>query len=438
MSTTPAASSQLIFFDTTLRDGEQSPGVHLTGPQKVVIGKQLARLGVNVCEIGFPACAVDLDAVHQLVREIGSFTEGRVDGQPMTLAVLARCVPSDIDAAWSVVSSAARPRIHIFYATSNLHLEYKLKKTKEQALETIAKMVAYARSKCSDIEFSAEDASRTDLDFLIQVVTVAIQQGATTINLPDTVGTAIPYAYGELVASVRREVAKTIPTEIFSKIIFSVHCHNDLGLATGNTLAAVAAGARQVEVTINGIGERAGNTALEEIVMAVKVRPDCFPGVTHTINTKLLVPTSQLVSSLSGMIVQKNKAIVGANCVLHESGVHVDGILKNRATYEIFSAEEVGWSVSSGIVLGKHSGRAAYRQALLDVGIAFKSDEHLAVAFGRFQELVTASTDGVTITTEQLIGTTTQTPKIAPLSEQQQKVAEDGTIHNNNAQQIVV
>ena len=421
----PPASSKLVIFDTTLRDGEQSPGVSLNSEAKLRIGRALAELGVDVCEIGFPACAVDLASIRSLVSELGQYTPATrptLDKQsaphPMTLAVLARCVKSDIDLAWEVVRQASKPRIHIFYATSDIHLQYKLKKTQAEALTTIHEMVTYARSLCADIEWSAEDASRTSVDFLSQACITAINAGATTINLPDTVGSALPHQFLSFIAEVRARVYAAVPPAVFHQITFSTHCHNDLGLATANSIAALTAGCRQVECTINGIGERAGNTAMEEVVMAAHLHPNSFSTIAplvHHIQTRLIVPTSELVASLSGMAVQRNKAIVGKNCCLHESGVHVDGILKNRSTYEIFPAELVGWGLTNnGIVLGKHSGRAAYKGKLGELGVVFASEEQVQQSFQRFQALVASQQGEVALTPEQLL-TTVHTESTQPI-----------------------
>ena len=417
----PPASSRLVIFDTTLRDGEQSPGVSLNAEAKLRIGRALAELGVDVCEIGFPACAVDLASIRSLVSELGHYTPATrptLDNQsaphPMTLAVLARCVKSDIDLAWEVVRQASKPRIHVFYATSDIHLQYKLKKTQAEALVTIQEMVTYARSLCADIEWSAEDASRTSVDFLAQACITAINAGATTINLPDTVGSALPHQYLTFIAEVRARVFASVAPSVFHQITFSTHCHNDLGMATSNSIAALTAGCRQVECTINGIGERAGNTAMEEVVMAVHLHPNSFSTVAplvHHIQTRLIVPTSELVASLSGMAVQRNKAIVGRNCCLHESGVHVDGILKNRSTYEIFPAELVGWGLTNnGVVLGKHSGRAAYKGKLAELGVVMDNEEQLQQSFLRFQTLVANQQGEVALTPEQLLSTVHNAP----------------------------
>ena len=417
----PPASSKLVIFDTTLRDGEQSPGVSLNSEAKLRIGRALAELGVDVCEIGFPACAVDLASIRSLVTELGQYTpatrptlDNRSAPHPMTLAVLARCVKSDIDLAWEVVRQASKPRIHVFYATSDIHLQYKLKKTQAEAIATIHEMVTYARSLCADIEWSAEDASRTSVEFLAQACITAVNAGATTINLPDTVGSALPHQYLSFIAEVRARVYAAVAPGVFHQIIFSTHCHNDLGLATANSIAALTAGCRQVECTINGIGERAGNTAMEEVVMAAHLHPNSFSTpvpLVHHIQTRLIVPTSELVASLSGMAVQRNKAIVGKNSCLHESGVHVDGILKNRSTYEIFPAELVGWGLTNnGIVLGKHSGRAAYKSKLTELGVVFTSEEQLQQSFLRFQTLVANQQGEVALTPEQLLATVHSAP----------------------------
>ena len=431
----PPASSKLVIFDTTLRDGEQSPGVSLNSEAKLRIGRALAELGVDVCEIGFPACAVDLASIRSLVSELGQYTPATrptLDSQsaphPMTLAVLARCVKSDIDLAWEVVRQAAKPRIHTFYATSDIHLQYKLKKTQSEALATIHEMVTYARSLCADIEWSAEDASRTSVDFLAQACVTAINAGATTINLPDTVGSALPHQFLSFIAEVRARVYAAVPPAVFHQITFSTHCHNDLGLATANSIAALTAGCRQVECTINGIGERAGNTAMEEVVMAAHLHPNSFSTavpLVHHIQTRLIVPTSELVASLSGMAVQRNKAIVGKNCCLHESGVHVDGILKNRSTYEIFPAELVGWGLTNnGIVLGKHSGRAAYKGKLGELGVVFTSEEQLQQSFLRFQTLVANQQGEVALSPEQLLATVHSAP-LNPIPVVSSKPAEE-------------
>ncbi|KAJ3295094.1 hypothetical protein HK104_003026 [Borealophlyctis nickersoniae] len=352
---TNANKQQLIIFDTTLRDGEQSPGVTLTILEKVEIAKQLSRLGVNVCEAGFPiASDGDFEAVERIAKEVGPLTAGRPSGQPMVICGLARAVPADIQRAYDAVKHAPRHRIHTFLATSDLHLKYKLKINREECVARAVAAVKFAKSLgCDDIEFSPEDAGRSDKDFLCTVLGEVIMAGATTLNIPDTVGYNTPEEYGSLI----KYLVEHVPGA--DKIVFSTHCHNDLGLATANTLAGVVNGARQVEVTLNGIGERAGNTALEEVVMALHTHPLSYP-VYHTMDTRQIYHTSQLVTKKTGMVIQPNKAIVGANAFAHESGIHQDGVLKNRQTYEIIEPEILGIP-SNHLVLGKHSGRNAFR-----------------------------------------------------------------------------
>jgi 2-isopropylmalate synthase len=360
---------RVIIFDTTLRDGEQSPGANMNTAEKLQIALQLEKLGVDIVEAGFPAASEgDFDAVSQIAQKL---KRTQVTG-------LARTSKGDIDRAWGAVSHAAHPGIHVFLATSELHMKYKLNMTREQVLDTAVTWVKYAKSLTDRIEFSAEDGSRTDRDFLCRVFEAAIAAGATTVNLPDTVGYAIPEEFGELVRYVMTH------TPNIHQAVLSVHCHNDLGLATANTLAAIQAGARQAEVTINGIGERAGNTAMEEVVMALHTRPNFFP-LTTGINTELIYPTSRQVSMISGMIVQPNKAIVGANAFAHESGIHQDGILKNPMTYEIMNPETIGLSANK-LVLGKHSGRHALRTRLKEMGYDL-SDEELKIVFKKFKDL---------------------------------------------------
>jgi len=360
---------KVIIFDTTLRDGEQSPGATLHTDEKLEIGRQLARLGVDVIEAGFPASSPgDLEAVQRIAREI----EGPV------ICGLARCVERDIRAAWEAIRDAARRRIHVFIATSDIHLQHKLRMTREQVLAATREMVALARSLCDDIEFSPEDAGRSDPEFMYAVLAEAISAGATTLNIPDTVGYVTPDEYYQMIAGIR---ANTPGVE---NVILSTHCHNDLGLAVANSLAGVRAGARQVECTINGLGERAGNAALEEIVMAIHTRGQYY-GLSTNINTTQLYPTSRMVSNYTGMAVQANKAIVGANAFAHEAGIHQDGILKNRLTYEIMDAKMVGVSESS-LVLGKHSGRHAFADRLEQMGYVLDNDQ-LNRAFARFKEI---------------------------------------------------
>jgi 2-isopropylmalate synthase len=332
-----ATRSRIHVFDTTLRDGEQAPGFSMTPAEKLRLAQQLDRLGVDIIEAGFP---ISSDGDFEAVRTIANAVRRPI------IAGLARAIPADIDRAWAALAGAARPRIHVFLATSDIHLEHKLRITRQQCLEQIRTSVAHARAYCDDVEFSAEDATRSDLDFLCEVAVAAVRAGATTINLPDTVGYALP-------ADIER-MFTTVARHIGSLAVLSAHCHNDLGLAVANSIAAVQAGARQVECTINGIGERAGNASLEEIVMALEVRADALPH--HTgIHTQALVPTSATLSSIVGVSVPPNKAIVGANAFAHEAGIHQDGMLKHELTYEIMRPETVG-APGTRLVLGKHSG----------------------------------------------------------------------------------
>ncbi|KAI9016306.1 hypothetical protein CLU79DRAFT_707078 [Phycomyces nitens] len=377
----PATNKKLIIFDTTLRDGEQSPGVTLNTEEKIVIAKQLSRLGVDVLEAGFPIASIgDFEAVQRIAREVGPLMVGReAIGVPMTICGLARSTPNDIKRCAEAIKDAPRKRIHVFLATSDLHLKYKLKIDREECIKRAVAAVTLGRSLVDEIEFSPEDAGRSDPDFLCKVLGKVIEAGATTLNIPDTVGYNTPQEYGSLIKYL---VANTPGAE---KVIFSTHCHNDLGLATANTLAGIQNGARQVEVTINGIGERAGNTAMEEVVMAIHTHPNYYP-VHHTINTQLIFSTSQMVSALSGMVIQPNKAIVGRNAFLHESGIHQDGVLKNRQTYEIITPETVGVTDIS-LVLGKHSGRNALRERCKELGFSDISENDFQKAFDDFKAL---------------------------------------------------
>jgi 2-isopropylmalate synthase len=363
-------------FDTTLRDGEQSPGATMTSAEKLEVARALSRLGVDVIEAGFPAASPDdLEAVRRIAVEVGRPGEG---GRAPIICGLARTTRSDIDAAWEAVRHAAHPRIHTFLATSPLHMRYKLRMDPEEVVERVREMVAYARSLCADVEFSPEDAGRSEPEFLYLVLGEAIKAGATTLNIPDTVGYTTPDEFGALIAGI---VANTPGIE---NCVVSVHCHNDLGLATANTLAGIQAGARQAEVTINGIGERAGNTALEEVVMALRTRPHTF-NCTTGIDAAQIVRTSKLVSNYTGMPVQPNKAIVGANAFAHEAGIHQDGMLKHQQTYEIMLPETVGLT-RSRLVLGKHSGRHALKIRLQEMGYDM-SPQDLDRAFERFKQL---------------------------------------------------
>ncbi len=361
---------QLIIFDTTLRDGEQSPGASMTRDEKVRIARQLERMRVDVIEAGFAAASNgDFEAVRSVAEAI----------KDSTVCSLARANETDIRRSGEAIRPAARSRIHTFIATSPIHMEKKLRMSPEQVVEQAVKAVRWAREYTDDVEFSAEDAGRSELDFLCRIFEEVIKAGATTINVPDTVGYNVPEQY----AATLRQLIERVPDA--DKVVWSVHCHNDLGLAVANSLAAVMAGARQVECTINGLGERAGNASLEEIVMAVRTRGDVFPVETR-IDTTQIVPASKLVSQVTGYTVQPNKAIVGANAFAHESGIHQDGVLKHRETYEIMRAEDVGWGANK-LVLGKHSGRNAFRARLHELGIELGSEEHLNVAFARFKEL---------------------------------------------------
>jgi len=358
-------------FDTTLRDGEQSPGATLTLPEKLEIARQLEAMGVDIIEAGFPISSVgDFESVKAIAGEI---TKSVVCG-------LARSTAKDIDRAGEAVKGAARSRIHVFCATSKIHREHKLKKGKEEILRISVESIKQALQYTKDVEFSPEDASRTEIEFLEEITHAAVEAGATTINLPDTVGYATPKAYGEIFS----HLMKKLPILRERKIILSSHCHNDLGLAVANSLAAVEGGARQVECTINGIGERAGNAALEEIVMAIKTRSD-FYGVKTNIDTTKIYPVSRMVSTMTGLTVQRNKAIVGENAFAHEAGIHQDGMLKHRDTYEIMDPATVGIPKSS-LVLGKHSGRAAFKDRALQLGYTL-TDAQLEPAFIKFKAL---------------------------------------------------
>jgi len=357
------------FFDTTLRDGEQSPGASMNAGEKIRLARQLEKLGVDVMEAGFPAASEgDFKAVAQVAGVVKN----------IEVAALARARKDDIARAWAAIRHAKRSRIHTFIATSDIHIKYKLKMSREEVVKTAFEAVKYAKSLTDSVEFSAEDGSRSDRDFLCKVFEAVIEAGATTINLPDTVGYAIPQEFGKLVKYVMAH------TPNMHKAVLSVHCHNDLGLATANTLAAIYAGARQAEVTINGIGERAGNTSLEEAVMALRTRNNFFP-VSIGIKTEHIYTTSRLVSMITGIVVQPNKAIVGANAFAHEAGIHQDGMLKNPMTYEIMKPETIGLSTSK-LVLGKHSGRHALSSHIKELGYDL-SDEELKFAFKKFKEL---------------------------------------------------
>ena len=364
-------TDQLIIFDTTLRDGEQSPGASMTRDEKIRIARQLERLRVDVIEAGFAASSNgDFECVQAIANAI----------KDSTVCSLSRANDRDISRAAEALKNANRGRIHTFIATSPLHMEKKLRMSPEEVLEQARRSVRFARNLMADIEFSAEDGYRSELDFLARVCEAVIDEGATTINIPDTVGYAVPELYGNFIKSLREKVPNS------DKAIWSVHCHNDLGMAVANSLAGVTlGGARQVECTINGLGERAGNCSLEEVVMAVKTRRDYF-GLNVNIDTQQIVAASKMVSQITGFVVQPNKAVVGANAFAHASGIHQDGVLKARDTYEIMRAEDVGWSANK-IVLGKLSGRNAFKQRLQELGIELESEAEINAAFARFKEL---------------------------------------------------
>lgn len=365
-------SDQVLIFDTTLRDGEQCPGASMNLREKMEVARQLARLHVDVIEAGFP-CISDGD--FEAVRQIATEVKGPV------IAGLARCVSGDIDAAGAAVKPAGeRGRIHVFLATSAIHREFKLRKAHDEILRLAAEGVRRAKEMVHDVEFSPEDASRTEPEFLAEVVRTAIEAGATTINIPDTVGFAVPDQFAELV----RFLFGQVPS--LADAVLSVHCHNDLGMAVANSLAAVRAGARQVEGTINGIGERAGNAALEEVVMALKTRGDFFGGVHTGVQTREIVKSSRLISRMSGLLVPRSKAVVGENAFAHSSGIHQDGMIKNRSTYEIMDPREVGWG-DTELPLTKHSGRAALTQRLVHLGHDDLTEEEIGNVFRRFKEI---------------------------------------------------
>ncbi|MGM0786485.1 MAG: 2-isopropylmalate synthase, partial [Thermodesulfobacteriota bacterium] len=360
---------KVYIFDTTLRDGEQSPGASMNTAEKARIATQLEKLGVDAIESGFPAASEgDFEGVSEVARKV-------VNSE---VVALARASAHDIDRAWKAISHAARPRIHTFLATSDIHMQYKLNMSREEVLKSAVEAVKYACSFTENVEFSAEDGSRSDPDFLCRIFESVIDAGAKTVNLPDTVGYAIPREFGELVAYIRKN------TPNIDKAVLSVHCHNDLGLATANTLAAIENGARQAEVTINGIGERAGNTSLEELVMTLNTRPTYLP-VTTGIETTRIYRVSRLVSMITGMMIQPNKAIVGANAFAHESGIHQHGVLQNPMTYEIMKPETIGLTTSR-LVMGKHSGKHALHKHLKNIGYDL-SEEELKLVFKKFKSL---------------------------------------------------
>jgi 2-isopropylmalate synthase len=360
---------KIRIFDTTLRDGEQSPGASMNLDEKIRLARQLERLNVDVIEAGFPSSSPgDFESVRRISQEI----------RGPQIAGLSRTTPGDIDRAWEALKYARNPLLHVFIATSDIHLKYKLRKSREEVMEEAGRAVAYAKRFTEQVEFSAEDATRSDPDYLARVVEAAIDAGATIVNIPDTVGYTTPTEYGKLIAGLRQKVKN------IHKAILSIHCHNDLGMAVANSLAAVENGARQVECTVNGIGERAGNASMEEIVMALKTRRDFFSYEVGVV-TEQIYPTSRLLSSITGIPVPPNKAIVGTNAFAHEAGIHQDGVLKEKLTYEIMRPESVGISQST-LVLGKHSGRHAFRERIKTLGYEL-SEAHLNQAFQRFKEV---------------------------------------------------
>ncbi len=363
-------TDKLIIFDTTLRDGEQSPGASMTRDEKIRIAKALERLKVDVIEAGFPAASTgDFEAVGAVAKTI----------KDSVVCGLARALDKDIDKAGEALKAAKRSRIHTFIATSPIHMQMKLHMQPEQVIEHAVRAVKRARQFTDDVEMSPEDAGRSEEEFLCRILEAVIDAGATTLNIPDTVGYSLPQQFGATIANLMQRIPNA------HRAIFSVHCHNDLGLAVANSLAAVMNGARQVECTINGLGERAGNASLEEVVMAIRTRKDVFPCQT-TLDTREIMTCSRLVSSITGFPVQPNKAIVGANAFAHEAGIHQDGVLKNRETYEIMRAEDVGWAANR-MVLGKHSGRNAFKSRVAELGSEFASEAELNDAFARFKQL---------------------------------------------------
>ncbi len=364
------SEDRIRIFDTTLRDGEQSPGCSMKLGEKVLLARQLEKLGVDVIEAGFPIASVgDFESVRAIAEEI----------RETTVAGLARTASADIEKAARALEPAVKPRIHTFIATSDLHLEHKLRMSREQVLEEVRRAVTQARQYCDDAEFSAEDATRSEWDYLVEVFTVALEAGASTLNVPDTVGYTTPIEYHDLIQYLREKIPGS------EKAVFSLHCHNDLGLAVANSLAAIRAGARQVECTVNGIGERAGNTSMEEVVMALATRREVYDGLETQVRTDEIYPTSRLLSKITGVAVQPNKAIVGENAFAHEAGIHQDGVLKAAITYEIMTPQSIG-RVSNELVLGKHSGRHAFRDRLADLGFDVEGDQ-FDQAFQRFKDL---------------------------------------------------
>ncbi|MFZ0665576.1 MAG: 2-isopropylmalate synthase [Acidimicrobiales bacterium] len=424
-TTTPSGSGEeahLIVFDTTLRDGEQSPGISLDAGEKLEIAEQLARLGVDYIEAGFPVASQgDFEAVEAIARKVGNEPDAPV------IAGLSRTQIADVDRCWDALRDSALGRIHVFISTSPQHMEHMLKMTEAQVLAETRAGVSRAREHTDDVEFSPQDATRTPLDFMLEVLNASVEAGATTLNIPDTVGYGIPWDFGALLQYIRRNVP--------GDYILSTHCHNDLGLATANTLAGVQAGARQVEVCVNGLGERAGNAALEEVVMALKIRADQFPGITTTVRTEEIARTSRLVSRLTGYPVQYNKAVVGRNAFSHESGIHQHGVLADRSTYEIIDATAVG-QIGRQIVLGKHSGRHAFRDTLDKMGIRIQGDA-LNQAFTRFKELADRKVEISEADLEAIVAEEVGSDVLADYHLQELEVS-GGTVGVPNARVVVI
>ena len=397
-------------FDTTLRDGEQSPGASMTIEEKIKVAKQLEKLKVDIIEAGFAAASPgDFEAINMIAKEV----------KDSTVCSLARALERDIKAAGEAITPAPFKRIHTFIATSPIHMQYKLKMSSDEVIKRAVEAVKYAKTFVDDVEFSCEDAGRSEIGFLKEIISAVVEAGAKTINIPDTVGYRFPTEMGSMI----KELVDYFPKDV----IFSVHCHNDLGLASANSLYSVLNGARQVECTINGIGERAGNAALEEIVMAIKVRRDLFEGIDTRINTKEIYPTSRLVSNVTGIEPQPNKAIVGRNAFAHESGIHQDGVLKHKETYEIMSAEDIGLDVKDTIVLGKHSGRHAFKKKLESLGFNDINDDELNALFMKFKKLADKKKD---IYDEDIIAilndVSDKTPKVYELISLQLSDCSDG------------
>jgi len=371
-------TNKLKIFDTTLRDGEQSPGATLNINEKLQIAKQLSKLGVDICEAGFPISSPDdFEAVKLIAKEVGNYH--RKDQDTMCITGLSRALEKDIDRTYDAIKYAKHHRIHTFIATSNIHLKHKLKITHKECINNAVKAVKHAKSMCEDVQFSAEDAGRSDKQFLLTIINEVINAGATTINIPDTVGYMLPEEYGNLINYLKRNINNP------QKINLSTHCHNDLGLATANTLSGIKNGTNQVELTINGIGERAGNTSFEELIMSLKIKNKFFENINNNIDIKYIYETSQMVSKLTGIPIQPNKSIVGENAFLHESGIHQDGVIKNKNTYEIIDPLSIGIN-KSNLLLGKHSGRNALKEKFKELNLNY-NEKNLNLYFDKFKKI---------------------------------------------------